>query len=64
MQTIYAQWTDSSETSILAVFSCTQDADVYPNQATLTSDDARYATWYKALPETIKQAGGLVPPGT
>lgn len=39
---VYVQFTDNTDTEILAVFSCPQDPDVYPNQATIDDSDPRY----------------------
>lgn len=39
---IDVQFSDATQTKIIASFGCPQDPDIYPNQATLDSEDARY----------------------
>jgi hypothetical protein len=47
---IYAQFSDASETAIIAVFGAPQDPKVYANLATLGTSDSRYTTYYSELP--------------
>ena len=39
------QFTDSSETHILAIFGCAQDPISYPNQAKIDESDPRYVAF-------------------
>jgi hypothetical protein len=61
---INVQFADSSEATIVSVFAGPQDPEAYPNQGTIPSSDARYQTWYSALPAFIKALGGIVLPDT
>jgi hypothetical protein len=47
---IYAQFSDSSETTIVAIFSSPQNPETYPYSIELTASDPRYATYYASLP--------------
>ena len=38
----YVQFSDATETTIVASFGCPQDPAIYPNQAKIDSDDVRY----------------------
>lgn len=38
----FVQFTDSTETKIITVFGCEQDATVWPNQGQVEDTDARY----------------------
>ena len=42
MTTLYVQFSDSTQTAIIATFSSPQDPTVYPNQGTLDSEDPIY----------------------
>ncbi|WP_427183517.1 hypothetical protein ACL598_16760 [Bordetella bronchialis] len=52
--TIYVQFSDESEQTIISMFSAEQDPSNYPNQATITTSDPRYLTYYSALPEFVQ----------
>lgn len=65
-QSIFVQFSDSTEATIIAVFSEPQDETIYPNQGALESSDPRYSTWYSALqklPPGLMSQGSLVAPG-
>jgi len=62
MTTVYVQFSDSAETEIIASFCGAQDPEAYPNQASIASSDARYATFFAALPASIQKS--MVAPGT
>lgn len=38
----YVQFSDSTQSAVVSVFSCPQDASVWPNQGAVTDDDLRY----------------------
>lgn len=42
MSTVFVQFSDATETTVIAVFGCAQNASAYPNQASIDSSDARY----------------------
>jgi len=39
---MFVQFADSTETTIIAIFGCPQDATAYPNQGQIDDSDARY----------------------
>ncbi|WP_434663435.1 DUF4376 domain-containing protein [Paraburkholderia sp. A3BS-1L] len=39
---VYVQFSDATETTIIASFGCPQSSAAFPNQATIDSSDARY----------------------
>ncbi|MGS1033101.1 hypothetical protein [Burkholderia glumae] len=47
---MYVQFTDSSETAIIAIFGCAQDPKIYPNQGEIETSDPRYGAYYESLP--------------
>jgi hypothetical protein len=53
---MYVQFSDNTETVVIAIFGCPQDATVYQNQADIPATDPRYVTFLSALP-SISQAG-------
>ena len=53
---IHVQFSDDTEMTIVAMFGCEQDPDVYPNLGQVELTDKRYADYYKAVP-TQFQAG-------
>ncbi|AIS96803.1 hypothetical protein BTHA_2670 [Burkholderia thailandensis MSMB59] len=55
MQTIYVQFSDSTETSICSYFSNPQDPDVYHNQGEVDLSDPRYKEFYASLPEFVQR---------
>lgn len=61
--TLFVQFADSTKKSIVSVFGCPQDAEAFPNQGEIPSDDARYVAWYNALPAQWKVSGAYVSPG-
>jgi hypothetical protein len=46
---IYVQFSDSTDTTIVSVFSSPQSAAAYPNQGTVAATDARYTAYVSAL---------------
>lgn len=48
MSTVFVQFSDSTQKTIIAAFSCAQDPDVYTNQGTVDSSDARYIAFVQA----------------
>lgn len=46
MTTIYVQFADATDASIVSQFSCPQDPDIWPNQGTVESNDPRWKTYY------------------
>ncbi|MCK4121416.1 DUF4376 domain-containing protein [Ralstonia pseudosolanacearum] len=45
MATVNVQFADSSESVVVGVFACEQDANAYPNQAQIDSTDPRYVAF-------------------
>lgn len=60
---LFVQFADSTKKSIVSVFGCPQDADSFPNQGEVPSDDSRYVDWYNALPSAWRANGAYVDPG-
>jgi hypothetical protein len=54
--TIYVQFADATEQSIISYFGCPQDATVYPNQGAISSTDSRWATFYDAFPAATQKS--------
>ena len=59
---MYVQFSDATQTVIIATFAGPQNASAYPNQGTVTASDARWATFYAVLPASAQAA--LTPPTT
>lgn len=53
MVTLNVQFADSKEQVIIAYFASPQDAAVYANSGTVSTDDARWAAFYRALPDEV-----------
>lgn len=53
---MFVQFSDSKETTIISVFGCPQDPETFPNQGEVTISDARYASYFAALPEWAQQS--------
>jgi hypothetical protein len=49
--TIFVQFTDSTDSSIMSVFAGPQDPAYFPNQGEMPSDDQRYVTYYNNIPQ-------------
>lgn len=50
------QFSDATETTIIAAFGCSQNATAYPNQGTVTASDARWAAYYATLPASAQMS--------
>ncbi len=57
---MFVQFSDSSESEVIAVFSCQQSESSYPNQGELDASDPRYVKYYNVLP--VGSRAGLVIP--
>jgi len=55
MTTINVQFSDSTEKEIIAYFAASQDAEAWPNQGTVDSSSALWATYYNSLPPFVQQ---------
>lgn len=49
MTTINVQFSDATETTIVSYFAGPQDPAVFPNQGTVSQDDARYKTFFDGV---------------
>ena len=56
MSSINVQFSDETEATIIAYFGCPQDATAHLNQAIIATSDARWATFYNALPSNAQKA--------
>jgi hypothetical protein len=61
MSTINVEYSDGTETTVTGFFGSTQDPEVFPNQGTLETSDARWKTYYEAQPAAMQSM--LPPPG-
>lgn len=51
---IYVEFSDSTETSITAIFGSAQDPEYYPYQGIVENSDPRYAVFWNILPDSVK----------
>jgi len=61
MQTINVQFSDDTDSTVVAYFAGPQDPTDYPHQGTLPTTDPRWAAFYNQVPVFIR--GGLPAPG-
>lgn len=54
MTTLNVQFQDSSNEVITSYFANPQDVSVFPNQGTVDTSDARYATFFEQLPPAMR----------
>jgi hypothetical protein len=54
MTTLFVQYSDSSEATIISVFAGPQDAATFPNQGQVETSDSRYAAYFSAMPSIAK----------
>lgn len=47
---MFAQFSDSTNATIIGIFYSQQPAEDVPYQAEVAADDPRYAAWWNALP--------------
>ena len=45
MERIFVQFTDETQTSVMAVLGCPQDPEAWPNQGVLEETDERYLSF-------------------
>lgn len=50
MATVFVEFSDSTEQTILAAFAVQQPGSAYANLGSLDSSDPRWKTYYSALP--------------
>lgn len=55
LTTLYCQFSDGTEKSIVSVFSCPQDPEYWPNQGEVKSDDSRYAAYFDAVGKDLQR---------
>jgi hypothetical protein len=55
MTSIYVQFSDSTQASIAATFSCAQDPVEWPNQGQIATTDQRWHTYYSTIPSCLQQ---------
>ena len=49
MATIFVQFSDGSQSEVIAYFTSPQDETAYPNSGTVESSDPRWKTFYESL---------------
>lgn len=47
---MWVQFSDATETTIIAIFACPQDPAIYHNQGNVPVSDSRYLAFYNSLP--------------
>lgn len=52
---MFVQFSDTTETKIIAVFGCAQDPEACPNQGDVDYTDSRYAAYFAGLPPEIQK---------
>jgi hypothetical protein len=52
---MFVQFSDATKTTIVSIFDCAQDPLIYPNQDEITAGDARYVSYFAALPEEAQR---------
>lgn len=50
----YVQFSDESETGIIAVFGCVQDPATHQNLGELADDDERFLAYVASIPEEFR----------
>jgi hypothetical protein len=55
MGALNVQFSDSTQEIVVAYFAGPQSATTYPNQGIFQSNDARWSTYYDALPVAMQQ---------
>ncbi len=53
--TLNIQFSDSSESVIISLFSCPQDPKVWPNQGVVDTNDPRWKVYYDSQPPNLQQ---------
>ena len=61
MSAINVQFSDSTETVIVACFAVPQQASGWPNQSSIDTSDARWASFYNSQPSSVQPS--LAAPG-
>lgn len=61
MQTIYVQFSDETESTVVGYFGGPQDEDTHPHQGTIETSDQRWKDYVSAQPATIQK---LLPAAT
>lgn len=61
MQNVFVQFSDSTKTTVQAVFCFPQDPEMWPNQGAIPSNDSRYEGFYDALSADMQNK--LIKPG-
>ncbi|MDN7676681.1 hypothetical protein QZM22_30440 [Burkholderia oklahomensis] len=59
---MFAQFSDSDEKVIVAIFASEQDQEAFPNQAEIDESDPRYKAYFDALPVFAQEM--LEPPSS
>lgn len=50
MQTVFVQFSDEKEDTIISAFSCRQDSASWSNQGEVSVDDPRWKAYYDLIP--------------
>lgn len=63
MTTTYVQFSDATETKVIAIFGCAQDTDFYPNQGAIPATDPRYLEFINPAPTLATSAAAALAAG-
>ena len=55
MQTIYVQFSDETESTVVSYFGGPQDEDAYPHQGPIDTSDKRWEDYVTAQPASIQK---------
>lgn len=55
---VFVQFSDATKQSVVCVFGCAQDSEVYPNQDQIDDDDPRYVAFLALQAAITDGAGG------
>jgi hypothetical protein len=51
MTSIFVQFSDASQESVISAFSCPQNIEAWPNQGEIDSSDPRWKAYYSSIPD-------------
>ncbi|OBR52321.1 hypothetical protein A6456_10490 [Paraburkholderia tropica] len=52
---LFVAFSDNTQTTIIAIFSCAQDEEYWPNQGQIELSDSRYKTYFELQPVFMQQ---------
>lgn len=55
MSNIYVQFADTTEEVVISFFGAPQDLIAYPNQGSISANDARWNAYFSTLPAAVQK---------